>query len=906
MSDDRRPDPDALLRRVQAEEARKRRATLKIFLGYAPGVGKTYTMLENARRLQAEGVDVAVACVETHGRSETTALLEGLDVLPRRSIAHRGTRLLEMDLDRALARHPRVLLVDELAHTNAPECRHPKRWQDVEELLDAGIEVHSTLNVQHIESLNDVVAQITGVRVRETVPDSILDRADEIEIVDLPPEALVERLRQGKVYVPGTARSALEHFFKRGNLLALRELALRRTAERVDADVSAWRQEHDIQVAWPAGERILVCVGSSPTSARLLRGACRMAAGLRAPWVAAWVDAGDAHPMDTHDRDRLKQHLRLAESLGAQVVRLSGARVADEILRYARLHNVTRLVIGKPTHPRWRDLLKGSLVTDLVRGSGAIEVHFISGDDAPEAHVAHTRPPRRALDRRGLGFAAALVAAATALGAVTRGMASQADLVALYLLVIMLVAYRYDRASSLVAAALSVASFDFFFVPPFYTFTVSDASHLLTFASMFGVGLVISGLTSRLRTQEQAARHREERTASLYALTRELASAADETRAASIIARHAGPAFGGEAAVLLRDASGELVPCGSFPGVITLDEPARAVARWAADHGQAAGPGTDTLAGATVQCVPLQNGATALGVLVLRDAVTDMLGPEHRSFVEAFVRQSTLPIERLRLAEVARAAAMRAHTEEIRSSLLSTVSHDLRTPLATITGAGTALRDDRGRLDPAQRAELLDTICGEAERLERLVANILDVVRLESGDLRLRRDWVPVEEVIGSALTRLAGSPGASEIRVDLPEGLPLVAVDPILFEHVFVNLLENALAYARPAAGVVVTAREADGALEMEVADRGPGLPPGDEARVFEKFYRGPGPRPGGAGLGLAICRGVVEAHGGTIAAAPREGGGTVFRIRLPLDAARPMGSRPEEVPPACTEERS
>jgi two-component system sensor histidine kinase KdpD len=483
-------------------------------------------------------------------------------------------------------------------------------------------------------------------------------------------------------------------------------------------------------------------------------------------------------------------------------------------------------------------------------------------------------------------------------------MVSQADLVALYLLVIMLVAYRHDRTSSLGAAALSVASFDFFFVLPFYTFAVSDLSHLLTFASMFGVGLVISGLTSRLRVQEQAARHREERTASLYALTRELASAIDANRAAAVIARHAGPAFGGVAAVLLRAPAGELLASGSFPGVVALDEAELAVARWAADHGQAAGPGTDTLAGATVQCVPLKTSTTVLGVLVLRDAATDILGPEHRGFVEAFVRQSTLPLERLRLAEEARTAALRAHTEEVRSSLLSAVSHDLRTPLATITGAGTALRDDPGRLEPAQRAELLETICSEAERLERLVGNILDVVRLESGDLRLRREWVPFEEVVGSALVRVAAVPGASEVRVDLPQGLPLVAVDPVLFEHVFVNLLENALAYAPPAAAVFITAREADGALEVDVCDRGPGLPAGDSARVFEKFYRGPGARPGGAGLGLAICRGVVDAHGGTIAAIQRDGGGTIFRVRLPLDAARPATSLAEPMPSAETKE--
>ena len=881
---DERPNPDMLLRRVQAEEARKTRAKLKVFFGYAPGVGKTYTMLESAQRLKAQGTDVAVGWVETHGRAETAALLQGLEVLPRRNVAYRGTTLTEFDLDRALSRTPQILILDELAHSNAPGGRHNKRWQDAMELLDAGIDVYATLNVQHIESLNDVVAQITFVRVRETVPDSVLERADEIELVDLPPGELLVRLREGKVYIPDEARRAADHFFQRGNLLALRELTLRRAAERLDADVRTYRREHDVKATWATAERILVCVGPSPSSTRIIRGARRMAAGLRASWVAAYVEAPDAYPMTRADRDRLQSHLRLAESLGGEVIRLSGNHVSDELVRYAREHNVTRIVIGKPTHSRWRDLVKGSLVSRLVRASGDIEVHFIAGDEVESPAGTRPMPPPWRIDWPGFTLAAALVGIATGLATLSRVYLSQPDIVMVFLLTIMVVAFRFGRGPSMAAAALSVAAYDFFFVPPYFTFGVEHARHVLTFAMMFGVGFAISSLTSRLRRQGRDAQLREDRTAVLYSLTRELAAIPDEDRAAEITARHAADFFGGAAAVLLRDGTGSLSVKGSSRESLYLTAEQMAVARWASDHGRPAGQGTETLPGARVTCVPLQAGPATLGVLALRHPSLHMLDVENRSFLDAFVRQAAISIERARLTEEAKASALRARTEEMRSSLLSAVSHDLRTPLAAITGAGTTLRDDSGKLGPEQQAELFDTICTEAERMERLVANTLDMVRLESGGFAPKREWIPLEEIVGSALARLDAKLGEREVKLDLPENLPLVSVDPVLFEQVFVNLIENAVKYSGSESPIEVRARREDGTVVIEVADRGPGLPPGDETRVFEKFYRGPRVRSGGVGLGLPICLGIVQAHGGSLLAANRDGGGAVFTICMPL----------------------
>lgn len=890
---DDRPDPDALLRRVQQEEARSKRGKLKIFFGFAPGVGKTYRMLQVARGLAADQ-HVVVGVVEDHRRVETARLVLGLEVLPRRKVEYRGHTLDEFDLDAALARKPKLLLVDELAHTNAAGSRHPKRWQDVEELLDAGIDVFTTMNVQHVESLNDVIAQISRVQVRETVPDSVLDRADAIELVDIAPEELLERLKEGKVYLPDQAKRAAQHFFQRGNLLALRELALRRTAQHVDEDVLAYREEHGVAVTWPAGERILVCVGPALSSGRLIRAAARMAAGLRCPWVASYVESTTVRPMSERDRGRLEAHLRVAETLGASVTRLSGLSISGALLEYARKHNVTRLIIGKPTHSRFWDRVRGSLLDEVVRGSGDIDVHvIISGDRTSEA------PPREG-DSSGdhaSGWqylsATLLVVVTLGLALALRGFMDLPDLEMLFLLAVMVAAVWFGRRPSVLAAALGVASYDFFFVPPFYTLSVDDHRYVLTFGMMFAVSYAMSELAGRLRRQHRDAQGREERTAVLYALTRELASTDEPARIAAIAARHAVDIFSAKTVVFGVSADGELRPLGASPEGAQVDVKDLGVAKWSHDHDAWVGLGTDTLPGAEALCAPLRAGQSRLGVLALVPRDKAPLQAEQRAFLDVLCRQVAVALERARLSEEAKQAALRAKTEEMRSSLLSAVSHDLRTPLASITGAATSLRDD-ANLGAETRDELVESIVDQAERLERLVANLLDMTRLESGGIELRRDWVPLDEMVGSALTRLESRLGVRKVTVSIAPDVPLVNVDPVLFEQVFVNLLENAEKYTPAGSAIEIEARSDGERVEIDVIDHGHGLPPGAETRVFEKFYRGPQVGVAGAGLGLPICKGIIDAHGGTIHAETHASGGTAFHISIP------RGGTPPSVPPS------
>lgn len=882
-----RPDPDALVQRLRAEQTRSQRTKLKLFFGFAPGVGKTFAMLESAQRLRATGVDVVVGCVETHGRQETAELLDGLEVLPRTIVEYRGAKLEELDLPSALARKPSVILIDELAHTNAPGQRHAKRYQDVLELLDAGIEVHTTLNVQHVESLNDIVAQITSVRVRETVPDAVLDRADEIELVDLPPEELLKRLAEGKVYLPQQAARAAEHFFQRGNLLALRELALRRTADRVDADVQAYREEHAIARPWQAAEKILVCIGPAPASARLVRAARRMAAGLRASWIAAYVEPLTSPPLSSVDRERLDAHLRLAESMGGQVARLSGTGVSEAILEYARREHITRIIIGKPTHPRFRDRLKGSLLDEVVRGSGAIDVHVISGDEEQERPAAQRTTSPEDARYRLMPWAAVFVAAATLLSWTGHSILAAPDIVMIYLVAIMLAATLLGRAPSLLASALSVAAYDFFFVEPKFTFAVSDTRHTLTFVVMFVVGLVISTLALRIRRQQESSANRELRTASLYALSRELVAANTSDAIAGVLARHCSELFSADALVVDAPAGGSPHVLGGKGGP-HVDAATIAVIRLVLESGKAAGLGTDTLPGARVACFPVRSGPRVLAVLILAPRDGKGLDLDATAFLEMVLRQGALAFERARLADEAEAAALRAKTEELRSSLLSTVSHDLRTPLAVITGAATTLRATGGEhthdLSPEQRTELLETICEEAEGLERLVGNLLDMTRLEAGGASVKREWIPLDELVGSALTRLEKVLGDRAIKVTLPAGLPMVPVDPVLFAQVFVNLLENAAKYTPPSSPIEIIAHSEDDVVIVEINDHGPGIEAGLEGAIFEKFRRGTGTRAAGAGLGLAICRGIVEAHGGRITASNREHGGASFRLSIPI----------------------
>jgi len=715
------------------------------------------------------------------------------------------------------------------------------------------------------------------------VPDAILDRADELELVDLPPDELLIRVAEGKVHLPAQLGRAAERFYAPGSLLALRELAMRRAADRLDMDVQAYRRVHEIESIWPSSERLLACVGPGPGSERLVRAASRIAAGRRAPWVAAFAEGGRLLARSPAEEARLEAHLRLAESLGAEVVRLSGTRVAEALLHHARRRNVTRILVGRPSRPRLRGLLGRTLVEQLVRGAGEIDVHVISGEPLPEPAE---RPASRAegIPWTGYGWAGAWVALASGASGLVRGILALPDLVTIYLLVIMIVAVRFGRGPSILASALSVLAYDFFFVPPFFTFAVARPQHVLTFAMMFVVGLLMSALTSRIRRQAQEARVRESHTATLYALSRDLGSAIDEEQVALVIARHGAEVFERGTAVLLPDASGAPGPIAKSGPDLPLEAQELAAARWCLEHGRAAGCGTETLPAARVLCVPVRSGAEALGVLAIDRSEREPLGTEERHFVDAFVRQAALALERARLVAENKAAALRARTEELRSSLLSAVSHDLRTPLAAMTGAATTLRDHSSGLSPTERVDLLDTLCEEAERLERLVANLLDMTRVEAGALEVKREWIPLEEIVGAALGRLEERLAGRPIATDLPADLPLLPVDPCLLEQVFINLLENAAKYTPHGSPIEIRARAESGGVALEVADRGPGLPEGVGSRVLERFVRGSHPGVGGVGLGLPICAGIVEAHGGSFSAENRPGGGAVFRLTLPL----------------------
>ncbi len=886
---ERRPDPEALLARAREEERRAGRGKLKIFFGASPGVGKTYAMLEEAQRKRKEGLDVVVGVVETHGRAETTALLDGLETLPRRAIEYRGITLQEFDLHAALARRPALILVDELAHTNAPGSRHARRWQDVDELLQAGISVYTTLNVQHIESLNDVVAQITGVTVRETVPDSIFDQADELELADLSAEDLLQRLKEGKVYVPEQAARAIERFFRKGNLIALRELTLRRAAERVDAQMRGYMREHGIRETWPAGDRLLVCIGPNPASARLVRGGKRMATRLKCDWIVVFVEAPGLR-ISASDREALAQNLQLAQELGAQTVSLSGVNVADEVLAYARTHNVTKILVGKPTHARWRDRVFGSLHDQLVRGSGDIDVYVITGD------VDEGRPEPRRLEGRRAPLAeyrqaALIMALCTAVGvAVFPAYLSVTDVAMLFLLAAGVVASRYGRGPSVLAAFLAIGLFDFFFVPPRFTFAVSDVGYVLTFGVMLAIALLISGLTLRVRGQAEMARERERRTAALYAMSRELAATRGLGELIGVAMRHIQDTFGEPARILLPDAGGKVQIPAAAPAAYPMDEKERGVAQWVLERGRIAGAGTDTLPAAHALYVPLVTTTGTIGVLGVRPADPRRFrDPTVQPLLEAFAGQAALALERAMLAERAEREQLEMEAERLRTALLSSLSHDLRTPLATINGAASSLLDDRGLTD-ATRQDLLRSVLEESQRMNRLIGNLLDMIRVESGALQVQKEWQPLEETVGVALIRLDERLREHPVTVRLPPDLPLVPLDEVLIEQVFVNLLENAAKYTPLGTPIEIAAAAVDGAVLIDVADRGPGLPPGEEERIFDKFHRAAkDTASGGIGLGLTICRGIITAHGGRIWAGNRPGGGAVFHFTLPLSGPPP-----------------
>ncbi len=890
---DARPNPDELLAQVQAEEADSTRGSLKVFFGYAAGVGKTYSMLENAQRAKATGREVVVGYVEPHGRPETEALLAGLEVLPLREYEYRGVTLGDFDVDAALARRPDLLLVDELAHTNAVGCRHEKRWQDVEDLLAAGINVWTTLNVQHIESLNDVIGQITGVTVRETVPDRAFDLADDLELVDITPEELLLRLKAGKVYVPEQAQRAIQSFFQKSNLTALRELSLRQAARRIHTDVEMARQEKAAIPPWATAERLLVCVGPSPTTARVIRTARRMAAALDAPWLAVSVDL-TGEPASSPRKQQVSQHFRLAERLGAETVTLAGQEVTDTILDFARSRNVTKILIGKTNQPRWRRLIVGTVVDEVLEKSGDIDVYVIHGEEEKTEHIA-ARTTASSVTRFPYFSAFGLVGLTGLLAYGLRSLHladAEANTVMLFLAAVAWTAFRYGRGPAVFASILAVFAFDFFFVPPFHTFAVADTQYVVTFTVMLTIGLVISTLTSRLRSQIENTRQRERRTASLYELGKQLSSLYGTVFLVGAAGGKVAEILGGEVAIYLRQPSGTPELAFGHDTRIARHAVSLPVAQWVIEHDQLAGAGTNTLPNAVALFFPLSGSQGTHGAIAIRVPDAErLLDPEFRRFLDACANQLALALERDQLAIEAANARIQAEAEQVRSSLLSSVSHDLKTPLAAIAGASSSLLE-AASLDEDTRRQLLETVADEAARLNRLLENILQMSKLDAGAATPNCQWHVLEELVGSALHRTRRELARHEVAVYLPNDLPLLYVDGLLMEQVFVNLFENAARYTPEGTEVTIRAALDGKHLRIAISDNGPGLPTGAEERIFDKFYRASPTSDGGrgSGLGLAICRAIIKAHGGTIVAANRPGGGAEFVIRLPLPKDAPQ----------------
>ncbi|MBL8810193.1 MAG: sensor histidine kinase KdpD [Planctomycetaceae bacterium] len=875
-----RPDPDKLLQRVQTEEQRAARGKLKIFFGMAPGVGKTFAMLQAARREARAGVDVIIGYVEPHARPETQSLTFGLDLLPRRAVAYRDRTLQEFDLEAALARKPQLILVDELAHTNAEGLTHARRWQDVEDLLAAGISVYTTLNVQHLESLNDVIAQVTSAPVRETVPDHVFENADEVELIDVAPDELIDRLRSGKVYVSDQAARAIQNFFRKGNLIALRELALRRTADRVSAQAVDYRQQHAVAAIWPTADRLLVCVGPSPMSARLVRATRRIASTLRAPWTALHVELTGAAPLSADNRQQLEANLKLAEELGAQIEHVAGADFADCVLSHCRQKNISRIIVGKPLQNRWREFWHGAPVYDLIRRCGDIDVFVISGDDEAVGPRSVSRPLEQT-DQRGYFWSLLVVVVSTLISWSLSGTLDPTNLAMIYMAGVVFVSLTMGRGPSILATVLSIICFDVGFVPPYGRLSVSDSQYLVTFTVMMATGLLVSQLAERVRRQSLAAREREQRTAALYALSRELA---ELPTAEGIVA---------SARRVLKNVIGTEIVLHTTDDIRkneTADD--IGVIRWVLDHRQPAGAGTSTLPGTGMLYVPLVAGDRCLGCLgIASDSqnVTargrELLSRSRMELLEACAAQIAAALERCELAKEAENVRIQAETERLRNSLLSAVSHDLRTPLATLTGAASTLAEQGEALSSSARKELAESMVDESDRLHRLVANLLELTRLEAGAIQLHRELQPIDEVIGVALARLHRQLRHHPVVVRIASDLPPVLIDELLMQQVLVNLLENAAKFSDRESTIELVVEKQNDRLVTEVMDRGQGLPRDREQQIFDKFVRGTDAKASGSGIGLAICRAIVELHGGTIEAHHREGGGSVFRFTIPVD---------------------
>jgi two-component system sensor histidine kinase KdpD len=897
MTDDtarKRPSPEALLQQANKEGLGR----LKIFMGAAPGVGKTYEMLSSARQRRLDGVDVVIGVVETHGRVETDHLTKGFEIIPKKRALYRGQILGEMDIDAILQRRPKLVLVDELAHSNVEGSRHPKRYMDVEELLEAGIDVYTTLNIQHVESLNDIVAQITHVQVRETVPDSIIDRADDVEMVDLTPEDLIQRLKEGKIYIPEQAERAIRNYFTQGNLTALRELALRRTAQRVDQQMLSYMQAHAIAGPWETSDRVLACISEDRGSAALVRYTKRLADRLHASWSALYVETPRTQVLSEADRDYLAECQRLAERLGGVTATIPATDPVDGIVNYAETNNFTHLVIARSPRPQWWELFRSSAPQRLIQRARDINVHVMADRDDPEA------PPRGGgrIETRGtrkepfnpneyLG-SFAIVACAFLLALALRQFLGVANIALVFLTGVLASAVTYGLWPALFACLTSVLAFNFFFLPPFYTFTIADPENVLALFSFAIVAIIASNLTARVRAQALSAQRRAKTTEDLYLFSRKLAGiiTLDDLLWAT--------AF--QIASMLRLRVVLLVPEGEtlsvrsgYPPEDMLSDADLAAAKWCWQNDRAAGRGADTLPGAKRLFLPMHTGRGAVAVVGLdNDRPGPLLNPDQRRLLDSLTDQAALAIERINLAADVDMARLTAETEKLRSALLTSISHDLRTPLASILGSATTLRAYRKEMDDAAQDELVRTIQDESERLNRFISNLLDMTRLESGAITPNREFVDPADVIGSALRRASKVLRFHHVQLDIMPELPMLKLDSVLFEQVLFNLLDNAGKYASRDTTIIVRAQREGNFVRIAVLDEGPGIPEGDLERIFDKFYRvhAADRKLAGTGLGLAICRGFAEAMGGTIVAANRQDkSGAAFTVIFPIPADQP-----------------
>jgi two-component system sensor histidine kinase KdpD len=891
-SEPKRPDPDELLARIKNEEKHKARGKLKVFLGYVAGVGKTYAMLEAAHQRKDEGVDVVIGYVETHGRKETESLVEDLEVLPRSQVNYRNASLSDMDLDAVLLRRPQLVLVDELAHSNALGLRHPKRYMDVEEILDAGINVYTTINIQHLESLKDIIQQITGVVVRETVPDRIIDEANDIELVDLPPDELINRLKDGKVYITDQAARALDKFFRKGNLNALRELSLRRTADRVDNQMLSYMQTKSIPGPWAAGDRILVSISSHPMGERLVRAGRRLADDLKAEWYVVFVETPGHMHMPAQSQMRMQANLNLAEELGARVVKITGESVADSLIEFAHQHNITKIIAGKPVRPRWFEILRGTVIDQIIRKSGSIDVYVVSeGNETPQRAVGNILPdsitPHKPLGRYGTSLLLVLVM--TLLGFPLRVFLEPVNLVMLYLVAVVFSAIYMGRGPSILASFMSVLAFDFFFVDPRLTFSVYDSQYILTFIGLLVVGLIISNSASLLRDQVDALRRKGQQSQALNILGRELTAAFTLDQVLEIIIRDVSDMFNRETIILLPE-KGTLYVRAFKPGFV-LSESEMAVADWAFKHGKEAGRGTTTLPDAIIRYIPLLTSQETIGVLGTKpQEPKEFLSSDQRQLMEGVVSLAAIAIERASFAEAAAQAETLRNTEKLQTALLNSISHELRTPLSTITGVLSSLKDSENALpanqfDPATRLELIQSASRQAIRLNHLVENLLDMSRLESGSLRLNYQMIDVQDLLGAVIHQMETDLCTHPLKIEIPPNLPLVRMDDVLIAQVLDNLLDNACKYSPPQSPVTITARVIDKQVEISITDHGIGIPEVDLERVFDKFFRVQRLEAiTGTGLGLSICKGIIEAHGGQIWASSSADKGTTISFSMPL----------------------